>query len=135
MAESWEGKEISFREGSTIAQGVASYKPWQCSLTVKGMFTSQHEGGSVARQLLQRCQTRSRATAQHFPSGRRKALTYPVSMEFIPSPQEPENPIHGENTKEEAYTGQTACPFPPQTSSFEEWGTKGYLVQKVFLVR
>lgn len=44
-------KEISFREGSTRAQGVASYEPWQCSIKAKGVLTSQQ--ASVARQLLQ----------------------------------------------------------------------------------
>lgn len=46
-------KEISFREGSTIAQGVASYETWQRRIKTKGVLTSQQEGGSVARQLLQ----------------------------------------------------------------------------------
>lgn len=50
---SGEGRRFSFRDGSTIAWGVASYKPWQYSLTAKGTLTSQQEGGSAAGLLLQ----------------------------------------------------------------------------------
>lgn len=72
------GREGGFLQGgSTIAQGVASSKPWQCGLTVKGTLAAQPEGGSVARQLLQPFHTSRRATAKGFPPGGMKALPNP----------------------------------------------------------
>lgn len=89
---SGEGRSFSFRVSSTIAQGVASYRPWQCGLTAKGTLTSQQEGGSAARKLLQ--------LSRQADGTQERALTSRCPVVSIPSPLESEKPIHGEKTKE-----------------------------------
>lgn len=94
-----EGRRFSCRDGCTVAQGVVSYQPWQGSVTAKGTLTSQQEGESAGRQLLQLSRQADRTQERvFFWLDEGSNLTLPSGVHLLTF--ESETLIHGEKAKE-----------------------------------
>lgn len=97
---SGKGRRLSFRERSIIAQDVAPYQPWQCSLAAKGMLTSQQEGRlepGISTSFLEKQKGHRKGLSFRWNEG--SNLTLPLGVH--PLTLESEKLICGEKEKEE----------------------------------